>query len=74
MTDKISSPPSSSVNDKTTKETTIPEKEKPVQRCSGRIVRQLIHYEHEAHVLVSDTEKDDPLNFKEAMEDPNVDK
>ena len=45
-----------------------------MQRRSGRIVRQPIRYEHEAHILVSDTEKDDPLTFKEAMEDPDVDK
>ena len=37
-------------------------------------MRQLVRYEHEAHVLVSDTDKDDPLTFKEAMEDPDIDK
>ena len=41
-----------------------------MQRRSRRIVRQHVRYEHEAHVLVSDTDKDDPLTFKEAMDDP----
>ena len=52
----------------------IPGKETPVQRRSGRIVRQPIRYEHEAYVLVSDTEKENPLTFKEAMDDPKKEK
>ena len=61
--DKIPSQSSSSLNDKRqTEETMIPGKETPVQRRSGRIVRQPIRYEHEAYVLV--TEKDDQLTLK----------
>lgn len=47
---------------------------KGMQRRSGRIVRQPIHYEHKAHVLVSDTENDNPLNFKETTEDQYINK
>ena len=47
----------------------IPGKETQVQRRSGRIVRQPIRYKHETHVLVFDIDKDDPLTFKEAMDD-----
>ena len=63
--DKIPSQSSSSLNDKRqTEENTILEKETPVQRHSGRVVKKSVRYEHEAHVLVSDTDKDDPLTFK----------
>ena len=37
-------------------------------------MRKPIRYEHDAHVLVSDTNKDDLLNYREAMEDLAKDK
>lgn len=37
-------------------------------------MRQLVCYKHKAHILVSDINKDNPLTFKEAMQDPDIDK
>ena len=68
--DKIPSLSSSSLNDKRKiEESIIPRKETSMQHYSGRNVRQPVRYEHEAHILVSNTDKDDPLTFKEEMED-----
>ena len=41
---------------------------------SGRVSKQPTHYEHEVQMLVSDTNKDDPLTFKDAMNDSDKDK
>ena len=36
---------------------------------SGRVGKQPARYEHEVQMLVSDTNKDDPLTYRDAMED-----
>uniref|UniRef100_A0A803QH20 Uncharacterized protein n=1 Tax=Cannabis sativa TaxID=3483 RepID=A0A803QH20_CANSA len=57
-----------------TKVATAPEKEAPIHRHGGRVVRQLIRYKHEVHVLVSNTDKDNPSAYNEAMDDPESEK
>ena len=45
-------------------------------RRSGRVVRQPIRYEHEGEIgfLVSNTNQDDPLTYKDAMDDSDKEK
>ena len=43
-------------------------------RRSGRVSKQPTCYEHEVQIPVSDTNKGDPLTFKDAMNDSDKDK
>ena len=52
-------------------ETTVPNQDAIVPRRSGREIRLPVRYRTEANVSVSDTNDDDPMSFREAMDNPN---
>ena len=55
-------------------ETTVPNQDAIVPRRSGREIRLPVRYRTEANVIVSDTNDDDPMSFREAMDDPDKEK
>ena len=73
--DQIRKSPST-IDERQSQETTIPIQNILVPRCSGRVVRLPSHYEHEGEVqfLVSVTNQDDPLTYRDAMDDSDKDK
>ena len=75
LSDQISKSPSTT-DERQHQETTIPDQNIPVPRRSGRVVRPPTRYGHEgeAELLVSDTNQDDPLTYKHAMEDSDKEK
>ena len=61
-------------NEKRQEETASSSQNSRESPCSGRVSKQPIRYEHEVQMLVSDTNKYDPLTFKDAMNDFDKDK
>ena len=53
-------------------ETTTPSQDAIVPKRSGREIRLPVRYRTEVNVIVSDTNDDDPMSFREAMD--NLDK
>ena len=66
----------SSTDERQSQETTIPIQNILVPRRSGRVVRLPSRYRHEGEVqfLVSVTNQDDPLTYRDAMDDSDKDK
>ena len=66
----------STTDERKIQETTIPIQNILVPRHSGKVVRLPSRYGHEGEVqfLVSVTNQDDPLTFRDAMDDSNKDK
>ena len=73
--DQIRKSPSTT-NERQSQETTIPIQNILVHRRSGRVVRLPSHYGHEGEVqlLVSVTNQDDPVTYRDVMDDSNKDK
>ena len=73
--DQIRKSPSTT-DERQSQETTIPIQNILVPQRSGRVVRLLSRYGHEGEVqfLVSVTNQDDPLTYRDAMDDSNKDK
>ena len=73
--DQIKKSPSTT-NERQSQETTIPIQNILVPRRSGRVVRLPFRYGHEGEVqfLVSVTNQDDPLTYRDAMDDSDKDK
>ena len=69
-------PSPSTTGERQHRETAGPSQNILAPRRSGRVVRQPIRYEHEGEIgfLVSDTNQDDPLTFKDAMDDSDKEK
>ena len=66
----------STTDERQSQETTIPIQNILIPRRSGRVVRLPSHYEHEGEVqfLMSVTNQDDPLTYRDAMDDSDKDK
>ena len=66
----------STTDERQSQETTIPIQNILVPRRSGRVVRLPSHYGHEGEVqfLVAFTNQDDPLTYRDAMDDSDKDK
>ena len=75
LSDQIRKSPSTT-DERQHQETTVPVQNILVPRRSGRVVRQPIHYGHEgeAQVLVSDTNQDDAMTYRDAIDDSDKDK
>ena len=73
--DQIRKSPSTT-DERQSQEIIIPIQNILVPRCSGRVVRLPSHYKHEGEVqfLVSVTNQDDPLTYRDAMDDSDKDK
>ena len=58
------------------KETTVLSQEPSKPRRSGREIQLAVHYrkENKANIVVSDTNEDDPVSYKEAMVNSNKEK
>ena len=52
-------------------ETKVPNQDAIVPERSGREIRLPVHYRTEANVIVSDTNDDNPMSFREAMDNPD---